>query len=237
MPIDTIFIIDDKGMKTRRHYNRRRSIIREFALNTSTHGIPGIARSQSIHNTIFWSICCCAFTGITFYFVTQEILRYFEYSTHTSIDMIYEWPQYFPAFTVCNIAPVRYDRFIGPFMNYMTTLNFTYTNDTSSLRTEYIGGFFQSKINQNESLDEFFFPLGAMLIKCVFNERPCSAVNFTPFISSSYGFCYTFNARSKNIRNVLYSNEYGGPGNLQLSFFIHNHQYVPHIREGQFIYS
>ncbi|CAF1442690.1 unnamed protein product [Rotaria sp. Silwood1] len=35
-------------IKARRQTGRRRSIIREYALNTSIHGIPGIARSQSV---------------------------------------------------------------------------------------------------------------------------------------------------------------------------------------------
>jgi len=92
------------------------------------------------------------------------------------------------------------------------------------------------KINQNESLDEFFFPLNAMLMKCVFNGHFCSAVNFTSFPSSSYGFCYTFNAKLKNISNVLNSNEYGGSGTLNLHFYVHSNQYVPYIREGRYIH-
>ena len=31
---------------------RRRSILQEFSVNTSTHGIPGIARSESVTNRI-----------------------------------------------------------------------------------------------------------------------------------------------------------------------------------------
>ncbi|CAF1035211.1 unnamed protein product [Adineta steineri] len=42
-------------------HRRARSIIREFSLNTSTHGIPGIARSQSILNRIFWAISTLIF--------------------------------------------------------------------------------------------------------------------------------------------------------------------------------
>ncbi|CAF0993422.1 unnamed protein product [Rotaria sordida] len=233
--MNTIFVIDTNTNKKRRQAGRRRSIVREFALNTSIHGIPGIARSQSIHNTIFWWISFTIFTGITFYFVTQEIRSYFEYSTQTSVNIVSEWPQHFPAFTICNLAPVRYDRFIKPFLNYTTMLNITNTNDTTSislLQAKYMSDFFQMKINRNESVKEFFFPLSTMLMKCVFNGYSCSAVNFTSFSSSSYGRCYTFNAKLKNINHVHDSNEYGGPGRLNLRFYVHSHQYVPYIREG-----
>jgi hypothetical protein len=232
MPAGTIFVIGPKTIKVRRKPDRRRTIIREFALNTSTHGIPGIARSQSIHNTIFWSICFTVFAGITLYFVVQEIRSYFDYPTQTTVNLVNEWPQFFPAFTICNLAPVRYDRFIGPFLNYTATLNITDTASISFDQAQHIGDFFQMKINRNESLNEFFFPLSAMLIKCVFNGRSCLAVNFTSFSSSTYGLCYTFNAKLKNLKNVRYSDEYGGPGNLYLRFYVHSHQYVPYIREG-----
>ena len=42
----------------------------------------------------------------------------------------------------------------------------TDSNDTSSIslqQARYMGDFFQMKINRNESLNEFFFPLSAML--------------------------------------------------------------------------
>ena len=236
MRVSSIFVIGTETIKTRRKLSRRRSIIRQFGLNTTAHGIPGIARSESIHNRIFWSISFIIFTGVTLYFIIQEIRTYFEYPTQTSVNIINEWPQYFPAFTVCNLAPVRYDRFIEPFSNYLTTLNMTNVNDTtsfSSLQAKQMGDFFQMKINRNESLDEFFFPLKSMLLKCVFNGRSCSAVNFTSFSLPSYGLCHTFNAKLKNVENVQRSDEYGGSGNLNLRFYVHSHQYVPYIREGQ----
>jgi len=233
MPAGRIFTITTGKIKVPPLPSRRRSIIREFGLNTSAHGVPGIARSQSITNTIFWSICFLTFAGIALYFIIREIRSYFDYSTQTSVNMISEWPQYFPAFTVCNLAPVRYDRFIKPFLNYTATLNINDTTTISSSQAKYIGDFFQMKINRNESIDEFFFPLNTMLMKCVFNGRSCSPMNFTSFSSSSYGLCYTFNAKLKNMNNVHYSDDYGGSGNLNLRFYVHSHQYVPYIREGK----
>ncbi|CAF1235385.1 unnamed protein product [Rotaria sp. Silwood1] len=74
---------------------RRRSIIREFCLNTFTPALPDIARSESIHNRLFWLISCISFILIMIYFIVQAILAYFEYSTQIDISYVSEWPQYF----------------------------------------------------------------------------------------------------------------------------------------------
>ncbi|CAF1134827.1 unnamed protein product [Rotaria sp. Silwood1] len=55
-------------VETKQH--RRRSIIREFCLNTFTPTLPDIARSETI-------------------------LAYFEYLTQINISYVSEWPQYF----------------------------------------------------------------------------------------------------------------------------------------------
>ena len=49
---------------------RRRSIV---------HGIPGIARSRSKLNGLFWSVSFLAFTRVMIYFVVQSIRNYFQY--------------------------------------------------------------------------------------------------------------------------------------------------------------
>ncbi|CAF4006994.1 unnamed protein product, partial [Adineta steineri] len=46
MSLATVFVINSQTLKIQRNPRRRRSIIRQFALTTSAHGIPGIARSQ-----------------------------------------------------------------------------------------------------------------------------------------------------------------------------------------------
>ncbi|CAF1412059.1 unnamed protein product, partial [Didymodactylos carnosus] len=40
--------------------------------------------------------------------------------------------QYFPAFSFCNLSPLRFDQFIKPFLNYTNTLNLTNINDTTT---------------------------------------------------------------------------------------------------------
>ncbi|CAF4205279.1 unnamed protein product, partial [Adineta steineri] len=114
----TNFSTDLEIVKSESKLHQSRSIIREFSLNTSMHGIAGISRSQSIHNRIFWSIAILIFTGMMFYFSIQAIRAYFKYPTEISVEFIEEWPQAFPAVTICNYSPLRYDQFIMPYLNY-----------------------------------------------------------------------------------------------------------------------
>ncbi len=236
----TVFPLNPQTLKTNPAVLRRRSILREFSLNTSTHGLPGIARSQSIPNCIFWIVVFLSFTGIMLYFVTESISSYFQYETQTSVTFDAEWPQPFPAVTICNYSPLRYDQFIEPYLNYTNALNITNTNDTNtftSTQALYVNDFLQYKINAGESISDYFYPLSAMLMKCVYNGLNCSVDNFTYFTSPVYGRCYTFNAKSNKTNNgeVHYNNENGGRGNLELRLYAQSHQYVPYFSDGKCI--
>ncbi|CAF4076295.1 unnamed protein product [Adineta steineri] len=224
-------------VKDERKWHRRHSIIREFSLNTSTHGIPGIARGESIQNRVFWSISLIGFTAIMIYFIVKAILAYFDYPTQFNLDIVSEWPQYFPAVTICNSSPLRFDKFIEPFLNYTNSLNLSNSNDTSTfspLQATYIPDFLIDKVNKNESLESMFYSLSSMLYKCTYNGLPCSTADFISFTTAYYGRCYTFNAKmiNSNSNSLHYGNENGGNGILELELYAHNHQYVPCFTTG-----
>ncbi|CAF4248319.1 unnamed protein product, partial [Adineta steineri] len=232
----TVFLVNVEALKSETKLQQHRVIIKDFSLNTSTHGIPGIARSQSIPNLLFWSISFITFLGIMLYFIIQSILAYYSYPTQTSVSTINEWPQAFPAVTTCNYSPFRYDTFIEPYLNYTNSLNLTNTTDTTTFTEQqalYVYDYLQYKLNRNESVNEFYYPLSSMLIKCVYNGANCSAADFVQFTSSSYGLCYTFNAQASHINNgtIHYNNENGYSGELELDLYIHSHQYVPYLTD------
>ena len=228
---------DEKQAKALRKSRPARSIIREFGLNTSTHGIPGIARSESMHNRIFWSISLLIFASIMTYFIVQTIRSYFEYPTQTSVSMVVQWPQPFPAVTICNYSPLRYDRVMEPLLNYIAALNITNITNTANFTkayVPYVKQFLIDKFNQNESINEYLYSLESMMMFCSFNGLSCTVSDFTWFLSPQYGLCYTFNANpkdslSKRIRNT---GENGGIGTLELHLYIHQHQYVPYMTNG-----
>ncbi|CAF0800360.1 unnamed protein product [Rotaria sordida] len=216
--------------------HRRRSIVREFALNTSTHGLPGMARSQSKHNRIFWTISFFIFAGIMIYFVTQSIKSYFEYPTQTSVSISFERSQVFPAVTFCNYVGARYDRLIEPFLNYTNSINATNTNGTTTFtmeQTVLLRDFLRVQLNAGEPLTQYLFSLDEILIQCLYNDKNCATNDFISFLSSTYGQCFTFNAKKKttNESNIRYTNDDGGSGNLILRLYAQSHLYVPFVAQ------
>ena len=107
-----------------------RSIIREFLLNTLAHALPWIARSKNFQNRVFWSISFIVFTAIMTFFVIGAIMDYYEYPTKFNTNFVEEWPQYFPAFSLCHASPLRLDRIIEIYLNYTKSLNLNISNDT-----------------------------------------------------------------------------------------------------------
>lgn len=215
----------------------RSSIIREFALNTSTHGIPGIARSQSKHNCIFWSISFLSFNSIMLMFIIQSIMIYFQHPTQTSVTMATERSHAFPAVTICNYSPARIDLIITALQNFTVQNNLTKDSiGYSSIIADakYIRDFLIYKITAHESIEQFFFQLKDMLISCQYNDEDCFVSDFISFISPSYGPCYTFNARQKNTtkHRLRYTNDNGGYGKLKLILYAHSHLYVPFATDG-----
>ncbi|CAF0858103.1 unnamed protein product [Adineta ricciae] len=233
--IATVFPISADALKPDPKFHRRRSIVREFSLNTSTHGIPGIARSESVHNRIFWTVCTIIFTGIMIYFITQSIIAYFGYPTQTSVSFVVQRTQPFPAVSFCNYAPIRFDKFIGPFINYTNSRNVTDTNDTSTItftQSGYIRDFIQILFNSGQSVTQYLFTLDDMLLACIYNGGSCSKSDFSSFISPVHGYCYTFNAKSRSGNQTIRQTTQGGSsGVFQLRLYAHSNQYVPFVSD------
>lgn len=231
---DTLLSINEQPPLS---HPRRRSIIRDFALNTSAHALPGIARSQTLHNRLFWGISFVAFTGTMIFFIAQSIYNYFQYDTQTTISIVVERDQVFPAVTFCNICPARYDLLKDPLFEFINLTNLTSMDDRIDMEAKiphHMVDFLIHSINTRHDLTQYFFALETMLIGCSYNAVPCNQSDFISFVSPDYGLCYTFNTRLKRsgdsrLRRV---NDNGGPGTLQLHFYIHNHLYVPNVSDG-----
>lgn len=237
--VSIVFPIDDQPVEDKNKCHGCLSIIQEFSQNTTAHGLPGIVRSQSIHNRVYWSIALISFTGFMIYLIIQAILNYFEYPTYMDLSIDSEWPQHFPAFSLSNFGAIRLDQLAGPLLNYTNTLNLTNTNDTTTLFPDQLSSIFnfvRDTLNSNGSMEPFMFSLSSMLYSCLYNSVPCSHTDFTPFITSAYGLCYTFNAKLKNESedSMLYGNEYGGIGKLELGLYVHSHQYIPYLIDSKY---
>ena len=215
------------------------SIVKEFALTTSIHGLPNIARSPGKCNCIFWFISFLIFAAVMSYCVIDSIQTYFQYPTQTSVSISMERSQVFPAVTFCNYAPGRYDTTIGPFLNYTNSLNLTNTNDTSTFTLEqysYFRDFFIRLLSSGNPVNDYLYTIDMTLMNCSYNGQTCTANDFISFHSSQHGLCYTFNARpdATNGTKLRFTDDNGGPGKLSLRLYSHSHLYIPYLSEGLF---
>ena len=239
--VATIFPVDLKELKRGGKFVRRRSIVREFALNTSTHGIPRIASAQTKHNRLFWTISLLIFTGVMLYFIVTSIQEYFEYPTQTLVSLVQDSGQSFAAVTICSYSSIRFDRFMEPFIQYTNERNLTDTNDTSVLTREqlqYTVDFFIDYVNRNQSVKEFLYPMEELLISCTYNSLNCTAADFVQFEASEHGLCHTFNGKANHIRNgsLFSATDYGKDGTLVLQLYSRSHPALPQSIAGIYIY-
>ncbi|CAF2066967.1 unnamed protein product [Rotaria magnacalcarata] len=152
-----------------------------------------------------------------------------------NLDVIQQRPQYFPAFSFCNVGELRYDQFIDPFLNYTNANNVTSSNDTTTItrsQANYIQKFLWEQLNQNKSLEQYFFSLSPMLYQCSFNSKPCSVADFISFTEAGFGSCYTFNAQLKNTTAPIPRYAILGDTGLQLGLYVYSQQYVPYVSDG-----
>ncbi|UJR19889.1 hypothetical protein I4U23_023022 [Adineta vaga] len=222
--------------ETKNRHGRRRSIIRDSCLNTSAYGLSRVARSSSMLGRFFWLISFLGFTAVMIYFIVRAILAYFQYPTKIDVTYVNKWPPYFPAFSFCNLSPLRSDRIIDPLLNYSNAFNWTNRNGTptiSEFNASSILDFSIDQLNRNKSVESFMFSLSSMLHSCVYNNQPCSTSDFILFTSASFGLCYTFNAKMKNSStdNIRLIRQNGGEGTLSLGIYVHSHQYVPQLTD------
>ena len=218
---------------------RRRSIVREFALTTSTHGLPGIARSQSKFNLAFWTVSFLIFLGVAIYFIVQAIRNYFQYPTQTSVSIVRDDMAAFPAVSICNYAPIRFDAVVVPLLAYTNARNLTNTNDTTQFtdrQAQILYNFLIDKVNANISTTEYYFPLSITLMECKYNNKDCAISDFRPFLSAAHGLCHTFNPKLKDPTNGSVRSIYddSGDGKLQLRLYANSHLYIPYFLGGQF---
>ncbi|UJR19931.1 hypothetical protein I4U23_023063 [Adineta vaga] len=211
---------------------RRQSIVIDYLIATSTHGLRSVGRAYSQFNRIFW---ICAFTvtlGVMFYFVISSVLQYYTYPTQTKVEIRLDRHMPFPAVTVCSGNPYRYDQINKSLVSYfyrLTSPNSTFNQTTlNSLNIPLIVDLFSR--NQTDELLSIGFQLSDILLKCSYNGIDCSNV-FTISISPIMGNCFTFNWKASG--SVFTISDFGDSlivqEGLSLMFYVPQELFFPSI--------
>ena len=173
---------------------RRQSIIIDYLLSTSTHGLHGVGRAHSICHRLFWISSFTIAFGVMFYFVVSSILQHYAYPTQTNIEITLDRSMPFPAVTICNANPFRLDKINVSLVDFFYRLYPPNTTFDQSVANELAYSLISdlSNRNQTKELWSIGFQLSDMLLACKYNGMDCSNA-FIPSFSSALGNCFTFN--------------------------------------------
>ena len=75
---------------------------KEVLVNSTSHGIPNIIRSENLIIKLVWLLFLLASTGLCSFLVAQSIFNYYNYDVNTKTRIIYERQVPFPTITICN---------------------------------------------------------------------------------------------------------------------------------------
>ena len=75
--------------------------IKQSAENSSSHGIPNIARSQSYWLKLMWIICILGSAGGCAFLIYKSLIGYLDFEVVTKITKISETPSPFPVISIC----------------------------------------------------------------------------------------------------------------------------------------
>ena len=82
-------------------FTRIKLVIKETAENSTSHGIPNIARSNSYILKFLWLICLLVSTVGCGYLVYNSLKSYFNYEVVTKITKHSQTPSPFPVISIC----------------------------------------------------------------------------------------------------------------------------------------
>ena len=171
-----------------------RSIVIDYLLSTSTHGLHGVGRAHSIYNRLFWIMSFVIAIGLMFYFVVSSVLQYYAYPTQTNTEITLDRSMSFPAVTICNANPFRLDKINASLVHFFYRLHPSNTTFDQNIANHLAYSLISDlgNRNQTEELWSIGFQLSDMLLACTYNGMDCSNAFISSF-SSALGNCFTFN--------------------------------------------
>ena len=171
-------------------YSKVKGVVVEIATNSSTHGLPNIARTNSFFLKIMWFIFTVLCTSICLYLNVKTILNYLDYEVVTKISVINQIPAPFPTITICSLNMLATDYAIEYTTNMTKSLleqaklydlpeyseNFSIF-DPELYRYIIVSSAADQRMNDQQR-KALGISLEKMMIKCIYNFQPCQSSDF-----------------------------------------------------------
>ncbi|CAF1586787.1 unnamed protein product [Didymodactylos carnosus] len=160
---------------------RRISIINEYLISTSTHGLKSLGSAYNTLHFLFWFLTFLLACSLMLYFIVQCIIEYYHYPTQTIIEIRSETEINFPAITFCNSNPFRYDKINESYNNYLLNTNCSYINNNVYCMKQFINDLFNS--NNQTQIINYDYVINDLLVDCNYNILDCgNKSKYIPFI-------------------------------------------------------
>ncbi|XP_066274107.1 amiloride-sensitive sodium channel subunit alpha-like [Branchiostoma lanceolatum] len=236
-----------------------RATLRKYGEDTSAHGIPRAVTTKSWFRRLFWTCLFLASFSYFLYQAQALVNKYILYPVNTDVKILWSELQFpavticnanplrFSQLVKFGDADFQNAGFIpqpasnGSNSQTVTTQAPTSTAQSSSDDDDYdyeahhgdfetLNSFMGLLVQLNESMR---YSLGHqardLIQECQFDGRPCSHRNFTKFLDSAYGNCFTFN---KEQGTPIETSTSAGPlHGLSLILYIEQEDYIPTITE------
>ena len=208
-------------------------LLKEILYNSLSQAIIRIFQTpHKIHRTFL--LCCVILTsGLSAYLFIRSLTDYFKYEVATTNRVLFEVPTSFPKVVICHSSPfttkyayeflLQLNKEHIPHMNIfdttlMSKLNSTQRNELFRQLELLASQHITSEEFPTENKTRLGHSLKDVLMECMFNYQPCSALDFTNTYELIYGNCFVFNSdlsklaftpgRWAGLRLKLYANFY-----------------------------
>ncbi|XP_066287493.1 acid-sensing ion channel 1-like [Branchiostoma lanceolatum] len=185
------------------------SVEREYAAETSLHGLGRIVGARHAGVRLLWSALFLTMFGVATWQITERFVAYFQFDTVTNLKVEFRDVLDFPTVTICNFNKYRYSQITAEELQYVFTLlegstgfndydyDGDYYYDDNAEYYQYYYDWNSTGIPDDFNLAEFTlragFDIEISLMDCHWRGQKCSSDNFT-HIFTSFGNCWMFNA-------------------------------------------
>lgn len=181
-----------------------REIVVNSASESTTHGLPQIAKRTNWIIRAMWVVCFLTSAIVCTYMISISIMTFFAYETVTKAQRVYVTKTEFPSISICNLNPFTTNKsyeFVrtvledsGFIDNSTEILNSLFENTLRTLKLRSVMFVFSNNLT-DEQKKSLGYDLKDTLISCTFNIDDCSANDFEWYFDLQYGNCYKFNGR------------------------------------------
>ncbi|KAI8514318.1 Amiloride-sensitive sodium channel [Branchiostoma belcheri] len=228
---------------------------KEFADNTTLHGIGKVSGSEKCGLKLIWLAVFLACFGVAAWQITETVIRYFQFNTVTNIKLEFEDELIFPAVTICNFNRFEENRLEADTQAYLSALLYGFElPEPVGVYYDPVNDVLVNPVRDNLDPVNTTLEAGWQLVKnwnfyvCQFKGEDCDVVDFE-HVFTTYGNCYTFNAvvdpdnprRQKlpgagnglklyfNIQSEFYTEDpaQGGSDDVGLKVLIHDQKEPP----------